>query len=68
MIQHYFVIHQILKVLLAERILFEVKIKCNHWVSCWLIIWEVELLQIWVREGLLDGDSIFWVIRQHPLQ
>lgn len=67
-IKHYFIIHQIFKVFLAQRILLEIKIKCTYWISCWLVVWEMELLKIWVGQCLFNCDSVFWVVCEHLLQ
>jgi len=68
MIEHYFIIHQIFKVLLAKRILFEIKIKCTNWIGGWLVIWEMKLLQIWMGKSLLYCNSILWIVGEHFLQ
>lgn len=68
MIKHYFVIHQILEVLLAQRILFEIEIEGLHGLGRRLVIREVQLFQVGMRQGVLDGDPLLRVVRQHLLE
>lgn len=67
-VEHYFVVHKIFKVLFGKGIFFEIKVESTNWLSCWLIIREMKLLQVRVGQGLLYGNSILWVVCQHLLQ
>lgn len=49
MIEHYLVVHEILKVLLGERVFLEVEIESTYQLGRWLIIWEMQLLQVRMR-------------------
>lgn len=68
MIEHYFVEHEVLEVLFGERVFLKIKIECTHRLRRWLVIWEVQLLEVGMAEGLLDGDSLIGIVCQHFLQ
>ena len=68
MIEHYFIVHQILEVFFAKRILFKIEVKSTDRLARWLVIWEMQLLQVLMAQGCLDSNSIFWVIGEHFLK
>lgn len=49
MIKLYFIEHKVLEIFLAKRVLFEVEIKGAHGLCRRLVVWEVQLLQVWMR-------------------
>ena len=46
---------------------FEVKVKVAYWFARWLVLLEVESFKVRVRQGLLHGDTLLGVKRQHLL-
>lgn len=68
MVKHYFIIHQILEVLLGQRVFLKVEIKEGHRLCDWLVRREVQLLQVLVSQCLLHGDSIIRIVGQHFLK
>ena len=65
MVEHYFIINEVFEIFFTEGILFEVEVVCTYRLSCWLIIWEMECLEVWMFKGLLYCDSILWIICKH---
>ena len=60
---HDLLVDQLFQLLLGEVILVFVEIKEFLWNrrSCWLIFGIVIWLEIWVLQGLVDGDTLDWV-------
>ena len=68
MIEHYFFVYKLFKVLLAQREFFEIEIICAYCVCSWLIVGEMKLLQIRMLKSSLHCDSLLWIICQHFLK
>ena len=68
MVQHDLVVHEVLEVLLAQRVLLEVKIECGHRVGCRLVLRIMQLLEVGMLQSLLHRDSVIGIVREHLLQ
>lgn len=68
MIQHDLVKHEVLEVLLAQRVLLEVKIECRNGVGCRLVLRIMQLLEVGMLQSLLHGDPVIGIVREHLLQ
>ena len=58
MIEHYFIVDQVLVVFLLQRVNFEVEVEGTHWFASWLVIREVQLAHVGVSQGLVNSDSL----------
>lgn len=68
MVKHDLVVHEVLEVLLAERVLLEVKVERRHWVGCRLVFGVMQLLEVGMLQCLLHGDAVIGVVREHFLE
>lgn len=68
MVQHDFFVHEILEVILTQRILLEVKVVRTHRRRRRLVIWEMQLRQVRVLQSILDADAVIRIVGQHLLQ
>ena len=64
-VKHDLFVDKVFEVLFAQRILFKIEVKSAHWLGHGLIIWEMQLLQVWVLEGVRHGNPLCWVVGQH---
>jgi hypothetical protein len=67
-VQHDLFEHEILKVILAQRVLLEVEVVRAYRRRRRLVIREMQLRQVRVLQGILDADAVIWIIGQHLLQ
>lgn len=68
MVQHDFLVHEILEVILTQRVLLEVKVVRTDWRRRRFVIREMQLRQVRVLQGILDADAFIRIISQHLLQ
>ena len=64
-VKHDLLVDQVFEVLFAQRILFKIEVESTHWLGHGLIVWEMQLLQVRVLEGIRHGNPLSWVICQH---
>lgn len=67
-VKHDLLVHEVLEVLLGQRVLLEVEVKGGHRLRRRLIVRVVQLLQVRVLEGLLNSDTVIGVVGEHLLQ
>lgn len=67
-VEHDLLVHEVLEVLLGQRVLLEVEVKGGHGLRRRLIVRVVQLLQVRVLEGLFHGNAVIRVVGQHLLQ
>ena len=65
MIEHNLLIDKIFEIIFTQRELFKVEIVSTHCISRRLIVREVQLLEVRMLKGLLDGDSFLRVVSEH---
>lgn len=61
------VVDQLLVFVSLQAIELKVEVETRHRLPHWLIIRHMQLLHVWVREGLLDRYTLRWVKHQHLL-
>ena len=61
------VVDQLLIFISLQAIELKVEVETRHRLPHWLIIRHMQLLHVWVREGLLDRYTLRWVKHQHLL-
>lgn len=67
-VQHDLLEHQVFEVLLTQRVLLKVKVECANGRGGWLVVREMQLLEVRVLKRVLDGDTVIRIVGQHLLK
>lgn len=65
MVEHNFFKDQIFIIIFFQTVKFKVKVESANWITCWLIIREMELTHVGMLKSLLNSDSFSRVKGKH---
>lgn len=61
-IKHDFLVYEVFKIVFTKREFLKIEVVGADFLSYRLIVWEMKLFEIWMRQGFVDGDTVFRII------
>lgn len=65
MVQAKFIIDEFFILVRLQRVELKIEVEAGNWLTNWLVIGEVQVLQIGMRKSIIDRNALGWVEQEH---